>query len=504
MFTFNKISKINGFDIKNPYNAKQNSYAWSIAELGDYIYIGTSRNLVGSVITNYGSHISIPSSLITGTDNCAEIWRYNKNNKSGWYKVFKTDIKDYAFGFRIMITHKSPCDNPAIYAVSTGSNLNIYKSYDGLKWRKLKTANILGNSSRAIASLNGKLYLATIDESSANKDAYLYVSSNPEKEPFKLITDTNNKCYDSSLNPKGAIDTLTIFNNKLYVGISTDNGAEIWRSNTSNPKLNQWTLVGNKGFGDIANSKIMSTGLYNNYLYAAITKPLPLALLVPLGFDLIRIDKNDNWELVTGGTPIVPVYCSKGIINKSLSGFNSGFNSPFNVYGWQIQEFKNNLIITTFKSSLNISVILKILKYNKGLYIKELGCQKYNKLIYLYTKLNTLINKYNYPHGFDIYSSKDGIHFNPVKLNGLCNPKNYGGRVMHVSNEDKLYIGTANPFEGCEVWEADYSCRKYPENYDKYYNYFYNLEQLNNELCKLYPSLIKLLPYLINQNLSFN
>ena len=45
MSTFEKLNKINGFDFKNPINAKQNNYAWSMAELGDYIYVGTGRNV---------------------------------------------------------------------------------------------------------------------------------------------------------------------------------------------------------------------------------------------------------------------------------------------------------------------------------------------------------------------------------------------------------------------------------------------------------------------------
>ena len=239
MFTFEKISEINGLDIKAPSNSRQNSYAWSIAELGDYIYIGTSRNLASSVVGNYASGISVPASLISGTKNLAEIWRYKKCGNHKWQKVFKPNESDKAFGFRIMIVHQAYGCPPAIYAISTGQTLNVYKSYDGLNWKKLKISNILGNSSRAMTSLNGRLYLATVDELSKNKEAYLYVSPDPEKIPFKLITDKNNKNYISSLNPHGGIDTLTVFNNKLYVGCDSKEGAQIWRSNSSNPQMNK-------------------------------------------------------------------------------------------------------------------------------------------------------------------------------------------------------------------------------------------------------------------------
>ena len=47
----------------------------------------------------------------------------------------------------------------------------------------------------------------------------------------------------------------------------------------------------------------------------------------------------------------------------------------------------------------------------------------------------------------------------PICLNGLGNRDNYGGRILFVSSENKLYIGTANPYEGCQLWESDDSLR---------------------------------------------
>jgi len=42
---FVKITPVNGFDITNPDNARQNNYAWSMEEMGDYIYVGTGELL---------------------------------------------------------------------------------------------------------------------------------------------------------------------------------------------------------------------------------------------------------------------------------------------------------------------------------------------------------------------------------------------------------------------------------------------------------------------------
>lgn len=54
--------------------------------------------------------------------------------------------------------------------------------------------------------------------------------------------------------------------------------------------------------------------------------------------------------------------------------------------------------------------------------------------------------------GFDLYRSKDGIHWEILTLNGLGNGHNLGIRNLFVSENGHLYIGTANPYDGCEVW----------------------------------------------------
>lgn len=227
---------------------------------------------------------------------------------------------------------------------------------------------------------------------------------------------------------------------------------------------------------------------------------------MPLGFDLIRIDENDNWDLVVGGKPIVSSHSSIGKrCKQSLSGYNSGFNNLFNVYGWQIQEYKDNLVITTYDGSTNIKTILQGYLYNKDQYIKQIGSKNYYTLIGCYKKILNLMCKYNYPEGFDIYVSKDGYKFKPVRLDGLYNPNNYGGRTLYKTCDNKLYLGTANPFDGLEVWEvllkrcSDHSNTHFSNKEIK--SYFCNQKALNNELLKLYPSILKILYNSLNSTI---
>lgn len=502
MFRFKKITSTNGFDTKNIENAKQNSYAWCMTELGDYIYVGTSRNMLYNSSRAFGnsqSQANIPSSFITGDDNSPEIWRYKKDDTREWQKVFKTDASDKIFGFRAMITHKTS-NSSAIYTASAGEKVSLYKSIDGLHWIKIDTSNVNGTSSRALASLNGKLYMATLESGIGGKTPYLYVSSDPEINSFKLVIDENKKNFIPFLNPMGGIDSLSVFNNKLYVGISTPTGAEIWRSETCNPKNNKWILISDRGFGDSLNTNIMSTCIFKDNLYVSVTKQLPLSLFLPLGFDLIKIDKDDNWDTIVGGKPIVPSYPTKGKRSTSISSYSSGFNNFFNIYGWQIAQYKDNLIITTYDGSTNIKTILEGFIYNKDFYINQIGSSDYCKLINCYNKINNLLSKYSYPKGFDIYSSKDGCEFTPVILNGLNNPNNYGGRTLYATSDNKLYLGTANPYDGLEVWKVyckDYSNSCSNNDINSYYS---NLKLINNELIKIYPSILPILYDFTNGN----
>lgn len=492
MFSFNNLTDINGFDIDNPKNAIQNSYAWSMTEFGDYIYVGTSRNMLSSMSNMFGSSdLSLPPSYITGNDNNAEIWRYKKDCSESWQRVLKGKPRDKIQGFRAMITHKSKYST-AIYAATIGEKIQLFKSTDGLHWIKVNTNSLVGSNSRALSSFNGRFYIATLENAmGGGTTPYLYSSSDPEYEPFDLVIDPRERDFIPSKNPKGGIDDLKVFNNKLYLSLSNDNGAEVWRSKDCNPRNNSWTLISDKGFGDNLNKHVMSGGIFKDSLYIAVTKQFPLSLFVPMGFDLIRIDKNDNWEVVVGGEPIIESCPSKGRRNKSTSGLNSGFNNYFNVYGWQVKEYKDALIISTYDSSTNIKLFLDTLIYNKENLIKKLGIKDYTKFIDCYSTIHYLLDKYNYPKGFDIYTSVDGRNFAPINLNGINNSNNYGGRTLHVSCEDELYLGTANPYEGCEVWKINLdSTPKYYHNAEAN-SYLCTMKNINKHLVSIYPVLLE-------------
>ena len=162
MFGFKKLTGINGFDYYNLNSAIQNDFAWSMAELNDYIYVGTGRNLFSSTITNVLPDVITKLPLIVDDkfrrNNFAEIWRYKKDHSLPWMKVYKSSRNNGSNGFNTMITHKPVSASPAIYAAGTGEKLTIVKSLNGIRWLTVDTSNIECTICKSMISLIGLLY----------------------------------------------------------------------------------------------------------------------------------------------------------------------------------------------------------------------------------------------------------------------------------------------------------------------------------------------------------
>lgn len=481
--TFIKITPVNGFDVFNLDNARQNNYVWSMAEMGDYLYVGTGRNIFYSLITSgLVGDIPVPPILTpNNVDMSGEIWRFHKGGAKGWHRVYKAPPEPMNIGFRYMVTYTTPGGETAIYAgalTPLSSELLILKSTDGVNWFPLD-ARISGYSTRYMVEHNGKLYMGALPLTGLG-GFRLYSSSDPEREGWELIDVSG----EPGKNPRGNIDLLLSFNNHLYVGTGLPTGFELWRTRDVIPEKDNWKLIVDRGAGDARNEHPWSLGVFKNHIYigtaieAAVFSLNPDNPIVPpKGFDVIRVDRDDKWELVVGGTPVVPTEPVTGTRGLPLSGYPSGFGDVSNAYCWQIQEHENELYLGTFSWSALIppyiplvpQILSEILEsFEEGQNIKGfLGVlADYLKYMFIvdpflsiltYNQISMIVA--NYIHsmgckimGFDLWKTSDGEHWVPVSLNGLGNPCNYGVRILFVSSEGKLYLGTANPFQGCEVW----------------------------------------------------
>lgn len=459
LLKFEKLNDINGFDENNLDNARQNNYVWSMTELEDYIYVGTGRNVLLQYLYRVAPNIDLSLDWMPNKiDNSAEIWRYKKDKSLPWQKVYKATKDSGIDGFRFMIKYESFGVKPCLYAATNGGNVQILKSTNGVNWFKLDSKNLKGSTSRAMTIHNGKLYLATVDQESDDISKLykplIYSSSDPELYGWDKIKIGIKK----NKNPIGYIYGMVSFNGKLYVATSHYEGMQVWRTNKSDPEKDDWTLILDKGAGDKANQVPLSMGVYKEHLYVGATMELSniTSFITPKGCDVIRIDKNDNWQLIVGGEPLIATKPSVGERGKSLSGLMSGFNNPLNVYAWQIKEHDGKLLIGTLDHGITMEPVLEICIKNKELlrYLLEKRGIKVSpeEIIEQLEITIKKLKEIDYPYGFDLYTSKDGINFKPCIYKGLGNKQNYGSRILYVGDENKLYIGTANPYEGCEVW----------------------------------------------------
>lgn len=402
---FENLTPTNGFDYKDLNNARQNNYAWSMSELGDYIYVGTSRNMLINIISAISPNVRIPTLLMADPiENQGEIWRYRKDGTLPWQRVYRstnTSQGPVLAGFRYMITHRPLGGSPALYAAEAGERVRVLKSTNGVNWRILEDTVLQGSSSRAMVTHNGKIYIATRDELEENPMPLLYSSKDPEFYPWEPVI-SNVEGFDPDKNPKGSIWNMAVFNNRIYLSTSYEDRIQVWRTNDEEPRLNDWTLVVD-GFENPLNTSTLAMGVFKDHLYISGTKPLPLSYFIPQGFDLIRIDKEDNWETVVGGRSLIPLGT---IIEEEAGSFPSlwsGFSNPFNVYGWQIQEYKDRLLISTFDDSTNMEVILTTLLENRVALAELIGEKVTNILITVYRAVVEILTAIKYPRGFDLY-----------------------------------------------------------------------------------------------------
>ncbi len=461
------ITPVNGFDRTDQDHARQNNYAWSMAEFNGYMYVGTGRNIAALGLAQYQL---APLDSVTPEQmvNLGEIWRYPiGKGKKHWERVYTAEEPSKIYGFRDMIAYE---DKNGVNALCiSGPSLDKSAAYvlystDGESWERMSTEMPAGYNSRAFQIFKGVLYCGTNNTLGGEQATLLATDS--YADGLKAVT------LPAAV--VGNIMSLAEMNGYLYIGTASGKGFSVWKS--QDPASGEWTLVVDNGAGDALNEWAMTMMPFNGYLYvgSAITGGIisvdPEKQYVPFkGFDLIRIDADDNWELIVGGDPIHPSVPSKG--KRGKSRYSSGFGNAFNCYCWQMHEYNGRLYLSSWDAALLYKdVIVNEIKngilsglgldedsvfdlaFLAGL-VKQIGLteEHYRWLDWIIAVAKSL-PRYPREHGFDLYSTRDGKHFCTETLDGFSNPENYGLRTMTAASDGKLYFGTANVYEGCEVW----------------------------------------------------
>ena len=89
--------------------------------------------------------------------------------------------------------------------------------------------------------------MSTISEQDQSAGAMLYSSPDPEFYPWESLINPDAPGFDPTKNPTGPIWNMEVFNNRIYVTVS-----DLWCLGLENkrswePKLNDWTLIVDRG-----------------------------------------------------------------------------------------------------------------------------------------------------------------------------------------------------------------------------------------------------------------
>lgn len=167
-----------------------------------------------------------------------------------------------------------------------------------------------------------------------------------------------------------------------------------------------------------------------------------------------RFGTDDRWEMVVGDpNPTFP---------RRVGNFGAGFFNPsplqqiflpppydnanlsLTPYVWWMAAYGGRLYATTFDMRV-------FLEHLDAAGLAALGVADPTIVAQLET-LKSAIASFNFDRaGFDLWSTGDGANWSPVTSTGFGDPFNYGGRTLKATRRG-LFIGTANPFFGAEVW----------------------------------------------------
>lgn len=445
----------------NPHN----SWAWSMQWFKGKLYVGTGTEVTCmSVLASdvqAGSNFYVTSVL---TGQCpdgrtipfvlaAEIWQYTPETRV-WKRVYKSpeDVPiaygpagaPAAFtardtGYRGMAVHVEPDGTEALYVggVTSGSIFEIVPPYDTEGFpppRLLRSVDgesfapvpqtpgtFLGDvgkgtpssakkfrSFRSLVSYHGKLYSTLADflgvgvvvasaNPAAGDNAWTQVSPSYDDFPTWTLTTFNGYLYATTGKTAMQDETVPGF------GVYRSDGSGTWIP-----------VITNGGYQPVTALRApngLSFAEFHGQLYLGTNRPT----------ELYRINPDDSWDLVVGEPRQLP----DGSVKVPLSGMGIGFGSWFMGHFWRMGVHGDWLYLATWDWSVSLS----------------------------WVGLSPLDKIFGYNHGFDMFRTRDGVHWTAVTQTGLGDPFNYGGRSFQ-STPFGLFLGTARQRGGLQVFQS--------------------------------------------------
>ena len=437
-----EVASVQGF------GDRANTWAWAMQWWNGYLYVGTNRSFrcVETASLNYLlpplSQYPPLDADIECADNAedlplqAEIWRWSPKTDL-WQRVFQSPanvrlasrsdkLVARDIGFRGMTVFTEPDGTEALYATAVGiatvgfallenTPTRILRSTDGVNFEPIPQdpgttfGDLTFGSYRNPLSYRGRFYVVG---SPLQGSGVLLESNDPAR---------GNNSFRKVSPAEISVSAIQVFDEFLYVGIrDTATGYSVVKTNALGTLPYHLTPVVEEGgyLKTDTNTEILSLVVFKNALYAGgngITIG-PLGLGGPA--ELIRIHPDDTWDLVVGTPRLTPQGWK-----DTLSRMPPGFGNQLNGHMWRMAVYRDQLYVGTFDSST--------LFKDDSERAFELEPQM----------------------GFDLYTTANGTDFAPITTNGFGDRFSYGLRTM-ASTPYGLFIGTANPYYGLQIWRT--------------------------------------------------
>jgi len=239
-----------------------------------------------------------------------------------------------------------------------------------------------------------------------------------------------NNTFKQITPPSMFVWEIASFNNHLYISLASSQGYGVVRTDCTQPAPgthgcppSAFTTVIPFGAGipnnlnDNVESMTVFTdpsGIQHLYVGAGVNPPgtqpgppTPTPTGIPpgalTGAELTRINPDDSWDVIVGRPRTV-----NGVTKQPLSGLGEGFNNVNNKYMWSMDSYNGALYVGTWN-------------------VAYTGCQ--------------------------LWSSADGVAFQPITRNGFGNAQCAGIRTTRGTPYG-VFVGTVDDYGGLQVWEG--------------------------------------------------
>lgn len=439
---------------------RENSYAWSMEIFDGYLWVGTNRNIFGTMFS-MGSvpFTSWPTEVPMITDMRPCIYRMDLDSED-WEEFYvPADITYGAgpvpmgvdLGYRMMKTFDGKNGCPVLYVGSLGRTTSLIAIDNGGEMTRV--FSMTGErllSIRGIEEHDGMLFWATEDTGAEGFKARpaIWCSPDPlgEYSANSGIEFRKIPVPEEWLGERGAeVLDMVSYNDALYVFFLpyADDGGFWCGKLTMEGDEHEWELiVGDMEFGASYPSGMGSPFnggavpiVFKNKVYVGTmdgaafrlmngissTEPGDVTMGGLHGMQIFQFNKHDKW---------VRVMPKHSIGDDEAVAAANGFANPYNKYIWRFGIQDNRLYAGTFDIGTGTTLLA--------------------------TVMGTAPPETPTPLGFDLYWTVDGEKWREVALDGFDDRYNYGTRAFVTDPETgTLYMGTANPFYGCQVWKKN-------------------------------------------------